>query len=411
MKRILFFTSARSDFGTIKLLIKQSTKPQWDMEPFLLVSGSHFLKSKGYTYTEIEEENLLLEDHVFQISNFSEEADAHTLCTGIGKTLVSISDLLLQREFDGIIIFGDRYELFTLTVPALMHKVPLFHISGGEVTEGAIDDSVRHATTKLSHIHLVANKHYAKNISLMGEEDWRIQIVGECDLDNLYTDALTSKEEISEKFGIDLNAKVILVTFHPSTLDEAPIVVQINSLLSALENFVDKFQIVFTAPGNEIGADYITNRIREFICRHPNCRFVDHLGSRNYLTVLKNSQVIVGNSSSGIVEAPSLCIPSVDVGSRQKNRLAAKSVVHVGYNSDEIVNGIRMCLSEEFRNGIKDVDNPYDPYKDGRGSERAIRAISNALNMSKEKLLIKRFDNSLNSKEWNYLLRGDMNEK
>ncbi|HPP10943.1 MAG TPA: UDP-N-acetylglucosamine 2-epimerase [Defluviitoga tunisiensis] len=404
MKKILFFTSARSDFGTIRLLIKEAKKHKV-FEAFLLISGSHFLESKGYTYKEIEYESLLPEVNTFKLSEFPDGVTPHVLCVGIGETLVEISEFFSGNNFDGIVICGDRYELFTITVPALLHKIPVFHISGGEITEGVIDDNVRHATTKLAHIHFVANRIYARNVSLMGEEDWRIQIVGECELDNIYNGGTSSKKEIMEKFSINLDNDTLLVTMHPSTLDLIPFENQIDNLLKALEKFTANFQIVFTAPGNEIGADYFTRKIREFVDEHPNSKFVEHFGSRNYISVLKFAKVVIGNSSSGIVEAPSLGTPTINIGNRQRNRLSADSVIHVSYEIDEIVKALQLVLSSSFREKIRNVENPYDPYKDGKGAERIVNTIINALELKKEKVLIKKFDNSLHEEEWNFLLR------
>lgn len=399
--KLLFFTSSRSDYGPFKPLIVLSKK---FFDTYLLISGSHFLKNKGNTYAEIINDNILDNDKIFKISSFKENDDSKSLCEGIGNTLVNISNLFEELKFDGIVILGDRYELFTITIPALMYKIPIFHISGGEITEGVIDDLVRHSTTKLSHIHLVSTYEYAKNISLMGEEDWRINIVGECGLDNIYKGKIATKEEVYDKFGINLDEDIILVTYHPSTLDNLQSFEQINPVLQALKHFAEEFTIVFTGSGHEEGASIIENEIEKFVNKYKSTYFVKHFGSRYYLSVLKNSKVVVGNSSSGIIEAPSLNVPTVNIGNRQKNRLSAKSVINVGYDVDEIIHSIRKAINLKDSNDKTIFLNPYDPYMDGRGSERIIKVIQNAFKLGKEKLLSKKFDNTLNKNGWNYLL-------
>lgn len=401
MKKVLFFTSARSDYGLLKPLIKLSNNK---FDSYLLVSGSHFLKKKGFTYKEIEEDMILDKNKIFKISSFNEKNDNLNLCINIGNSIIDISRFFENNSFDCIILLGDRYELFTITLPALMYKIPIFHISGGEITEGVIDDNVRHATTKLSHIHFVANKEYAKNVSLMGEEDWRICITGENGLDNIHSNDLSSKEYIKENYDIDLNKESILITYHPSTLDSLSSVEQISPILNVLQKYSSKYQIIFTGCGNEKGSDLIENEIKRFVKNNKNCFFVSHFGRKNYLKVLQKISLVLGNSSSGIVEAPSFYVPTVNIGNRQLNRLAAESVLHCNYNENEIEKTINIALSKDFKNRILNVYNPYDPYKDGKNSERIIIAIQNALNLDKEKLITKKFINKVNQEEWNYLL-------
>jgi len=403
MKKILFFTSARSDYGLLKPLIRKS-KEFFDV--YLLVSGSHFLRSKGYTFDEIYEDGILEESKIFKISAFSEEHDVKNLGIGVGESIKLISEIFSENLFDAVIILGDRYELFSVTFPALMYKIPVFHISGGEITEGVIDDSVRHATTKLSHIHLVANETYAENVSLMGEEDWRINIVGENGLDNIYIKDISSKEYIFEKFGINLNKESILVTYHPSTLESISPENQIKPLINVLKKYTDKYQIIFTGSGNEEGSEIIENLISEFAGNSSNVFFVKHFGIKNYLRVMRESKCVLGNSSSGIVEAPSFKVPTVNIGSRQKNRMAAKSVFNCDYNEEEIYNILFKILNSKFDGDF--FNNPYDPYRDGKGSERIVKVIKNSLSTDKEKLIIKKFVNAVNKEQWNSLLRGEL---
>ena len=405
MKKIAVFTSTRADYGPLKpVIIKLNEYFNVD----LIVSGGHFLESKGYSYNEIIEDNLVKEENIIKVEFFLDGYSSQALSKSIGVAQISFAQVLEERKYKGMVILGDRYELFGISVPAMLYGIPLFHISGGEITEGVIDDSIRHAHTKLSQVHLVANNIFANNVSLMGEEDWRICIVGECGLDDIYNFSQVDNEEIKNKFNIDLNKNTFLITFHPSNFEYKFLIEeQINSLLKALKEYKD-YQKVFTAPGVEKGSEIITKNIKSFIAKDKNSLFIESLGRKNYLNVLKRSKIVIGNSSSGIVDAPSLGIPTINIGNRQKNRISAKSVINCFCNEKEIEKALNKALSSSFQAFCKTVDNPYDPYKDGRNSERIVCAIKKALEIPKEKLMIKKFDTKINKNEWNYLL-GDFN--
>jgi len=403
MGKIAVFTSTRADYGLLKPVIIKLNE-YFDVD--LIVSGGHFLESKGYSYNEIIEDNLVKEENIVRVEFFLNGCSSQALSKSIGVAQISFAQVLEKRKYKGIVILGDRYELFGISVPAILYGIPLFHISGGEITEGVIDENVRHAHTKLSQVHLVANNIFANNVSLMGEEDWRICIVGECGLDDIYNFSRLNNEEIKNKFNIDLNKNIFLITFHPSTFEyKFSIEEQINSLLKALKEYKD-YQKIFTAPGVEKNSAIITEKIRDFVAKNNNSIFIESLGRRNYLNVLKRSKIVIGNSSSGIVEAPSLGIPTINIGNRQKNRISAESVINCSYPSREIKKAIEKALNSTFQIFCRTVDNPYDPYKDGRNSERIVCAIKKALEIPKEKLMIKKFNTKINKSKWNYLL-GD----
>jgi GDP/UDP-N,N'-diacetylbacillosamine 2-epimerase (hydrolysing) len=401
MKQIAVFTSTRADYGLLKPVIIRLNK-YFDVD--LIVSGGHFLESKGYSYNEIIEDNLVKERNIVRVEFFLDRCSSQALSKSIGVAQISFAQVLEERKYKGIVILGDRYELFGISVPAMLYGIPLFHISGGEITEGVIDENVRHAHTQLSQVHLVANNIFANNVSFMGEEDWRICIVGECGLDDIYNFSRVSNKEIKNKFNIDLNKNTFLITFHPSTFDyDFSIEEQITSLLKVLDKYKN-YQKIFTAPGVEKDSEIITQNIKSFIAKNKNSLFIESLGRKNYLNILKRSKVVIGNSSSGIVEAPSLGIPTINIGNRQKNRLNAKSVINCSCNEKEIEKALNKALSSSFQTFCKTVDNPYDPYKDGRNSERIVYAIKKALEIPKEKLMIKKFDTKINKSKWNYLL-------
>lgn len=404
--RIAILTTARSDFGPLKRVIYNSAQ---SFNVDLLVAGSHFLASRGSTVQEIEDElrflprvNLVSFDAM--VDGSSPEDQVQTLAS----TQLKASAWFAQNLYDALLFLGDRWELWGVTLPAFLHGIPLAHISGGEVTEGVIDENVRHAHTKMAGLHFVAAEEYARNISLMGEEDWRICVSGECGLDLIHNAEMASELEVKARFGIDLGLKTILVTFHPSTLDYQTVVEdQVGAMLVALDGF-SELQIVFTAPGVESGAEVVLASIRHFVESHENAVLVEHFGSRNYLAVMSRSAVVVGNSSSGLVEAASFGVPAVNIGNRQKNRLASESVQHVPYDERAIAEAIKYAVSEDFQAYARTCRNPYDPYGDGLNSMRIIRGLECALaTCTREQLRLKKFDNEVRRNEWNRLLQSE----
>lgn len=403
--RIAVLTTARSDFGLLKRVIHLAAG-RFGVD--LLVAGSHFVRSRGETVHDVEHEfGADASVRITRFANAQEEiASAHGQVECIAQTQIAASRWFAANACDLLLFLGDRWELWGVTLPAFLHGVPLAHISGGEVTEGVIDDAVRHSHTKLSCLHFAAADSYAHNISRMGEEDWRISVVGECGLDAMHSGDLATADEVRGQFGVDLAQDTLLATFHPSTLDmQAPVQAQVDAYLQALSRFPDH-QIVFTAPGVELGGDVVLAALRQFVAAHPNARLVEHFGSRYYLAVLRASKAIVGNSSSGVVEAASFGVPAVNVGRRQQNRLAAECVQHVPCSTPEIEAAIRRALAGEYQAFARRCTNPYDPFRDGKNSLRIVDAVERALTaVPREQLKIKKFDTDVHPEQWNTLLR------
>jgi len=402
-KRIAILTTSRSDFGLLLPVIRHATT-RFAVD--LLVSGAHFLGGRHDSLQEIQaaqaelpQLNVVLFDIPLQ------ETTAEQQVAAVAAMQLAASRWFASHPVDLLLFLGDRWELWGVTLPAFLHGIPLAHISGGEVTEGVIDDSVRHAHSKLASLHFVAAEAYARNLSSMGEEDWRISVVGECGLDVIHQADIASDAEIRQRFGVDLSRDTLLVTYHPSTLEsETPVAAQIHSLLAALHTFSD-MQIVFTAPAAEQGADVVLAAIADFVQQNPNSLFVPHFGRRNYLAVMRRVKAVLGNSSSGIVEAASFGVPALNIGARQQNRLAAESVLHLPYDADAIAHALRRVLSTSFQTFARQCANPYDPFLDGKNAWRIVQAIDHALGgYSREQLRRKRFDTTLRSDAWNSLL-------
>jgi GDP/UDP-N,N'-diacetylbacillosamine 2-epimerase (hydrolysing) len=403
--RIAILSTARSDFGLLKPVIRLAAE-RFDVD--LLVAGSHFLRSRGETVQDVEREfGNHPAVHMTRFAHMQQDiSSAHAQVQSIAETQFAASQWFEANPCDLLLFLGDRWELWGVTLPAFLHGVPLAHISGGEVTEGVIDDAVRHSHTKLACLHFAAADAYAHNISRMGEEDWRISVVGECGLDAIHSGDIATTAEVREHFGLDLAKDTLLAAFHPSTRDEqVPVETQVTSFLEALSRFPDH-QVVFTAPGAELGGDAVLSALRQFVAAHPNARLVEHFASRFYLAVLRASKVVVGNSSSGVVEAASLGVPAVNVGQRQKNRLAAESVQHVPCQAIEIEAAIRRALAGESQVLARTCVNPYDPFRDGKNSLRIVDALERALTaVPRSQLKVKKFDTELHPEQWNALLK------
>jgi UDP-hydrolysing UDP-N-acetyl-D-glucosamine 2-epimerase len=402
--RIAVLTTARSDFGLLRRVIHLAAE-RFGVD--LLVAGSHFVRSRGETVRDVEREfGAHARVRITPFAVMQDDVSApHAQVQCIAQTQLAASQWFGANPCELLLFLGDRWELWGVTLPAFLHGVPLAHISGGEVTEGVIDDAVRHSHTKLSSLHFAATDVYARNISRMGEEDWRISVVGECGLDAMHSGDLATADEVRDQFGVDLAKDTLLAAFHPSTLDtQEPVQAQVGAFLQALSRFPGH-QIVFTAPGVEVGGDVVLAALRHFVAAHPNARLVEHFGSRFYLAVLRAAKAIVGNSSSGVVEAPSFGVPAVNVGRRQQNRLAAECVQHVPCNAREIEAAIRRALAGEYQTFARGCSNPYDPFRDGKNSLRIVDAVERALTaIPRPQLKVKKFDTDVHPEQWNALL-------
>ncbi|MDQ0285617.1 UDP-hydrolyzing UDP-N-acetyl-D-glucosamine 2-epimerase [Desulfofundulus luciae] len=277
---------------------------------------------------------------------------------------------------DILLVLGDRHELLAAATAAVIARIPIAHIAGGESTEGVIDEQVRHALTKMAHLHFTSTFEYARRIRQMGEEAWRIHVVGAPGVENILLGELMTPEEIVERFGIDVAGPTLLVTYHPETLTvDHNLTEQVNALISALREFRD-FQQIITYPGTEVGFQKIISAWEAYAAEFPNVKLYKSLGSRGYLGVMKHAAAVVGNSSSGIIEAPSFKVPTINIGDRQKGRIRAESVIDVPCRKEDILAALRRALyDEQFRRQVRQVKNPYDPHGDGNVSGRVVSVL------------------------------------
>ena len=284
--------------------------------------------------------------------------------------MIQIAQGFERLKPDMLLILGDRYEIFAAAICAMTMNIPIAHISGGEITEGAMDEQIRHAITKMAHIHFPGAECYAENIKKMGEESWRIFNVGDPGIENIKNTKLMTKEEIKEDIDIDIDEETLLITYHPVTLEIEDLPSQISNLLEALSE-LDK-KMIITYPNADYGSDYIIKELNKFSKENNKVYLFKNLGNRRYLSIMKNCGAVVGNSSSALVEAPYLKVPVVDIGNRQKGRLKAENIISCSNDSKDIISAVNKSLSSEFKGKVKNVKSLYG---EGSTSEEIVKVL------------------------------------
>jgi len=274
--------------------------------------------------------------------------------------------------------------MYAAALAALSFKIPVAHLHGGELTEGAFDDALRHSLTKLSHLHFVSTQEYARRVIQLGEEPWRVMFAGALGLDNLAAVTLLSAEELERKFSVKLDKPFLLVTFHPVTLEYERTDRHMDGLLAALG--AAQMPAVLTLPNADTGSRTVLRRLQQFVGQNEAARMVPNLGTQAYFSMMKLAAAMVGNSSSGIIEAPSFGLPVVNIGTRQQGRLRAANVIDVGYECEPLLQGIRKACSPEFRESLRNLVNPY--YAGGAAQRMAERLKTVPLD---QRLIVKRF--------------------
>jgi UDP-hydrolysing UDP-N-acetyl-D-glucosamine 2-epimerase len=370
-------TTSRADYGSL-LPVLRCIQSDPELSLVLLVGGSHF--APGNTVQAIEADAFPIAARIE--SQLASDAP-RDVALSAGQGLMDFAEALAEHQPDILLISGDRYEMLAVAAAATALRVPLAHISGGEVTEGALDDGIRHALTKLSHLHFVANEDSAQRVQQMGEESWRVHVTGDPGLDFLRDISLLSREELAQDLGIPLHSPLVSVTFHPATISPTPLEEQITALLDALADFDGT--LVISAPNTDTGSAIIRQKWAVFCGQHPYALMVHSLGQRRYYSLLSHADAMIGNSSSGIWEAPSFRLPVVNVGERQGGRLRAANVLDVGYDPAAIRATLQTALTPSFQASLAALVNPYG---DGMAAPRIVNHLKSA---AYPELLFKKF--------------------
>ncbi|RMH72104.1 MAG: UDP-N-acetylglucosamine 2-epimerase (hydrolyzing) [Gemmatimonadetes bacterium] len=346
-RTIAIFTTTRAEFGLFLPLL-QAINADPDLRYLLFVGGTHLAVEHGYTLTEIQEQKYPVTDTFDYLLN---ENTSFSLSRSMGVASIELAHLFQHYSFDAICILGDRYELLPIVTTAILFKKPIFHINGGEKTEGVIDEQIRHMVTKASHLHFVACEEYAQNVRRMGEPANRIIITGALGIDNIVNLKKIPKSDLYENLGLNPDQQTVLLTYHPVTLEfEVPPEKQISNLFEALSHF--KFQVVVTAPNIEVNRDKLLRLIKENVAKNDHYHYFDSLGVLRYHSLIPHCLFVIGNSSSGILEVPFFRIPTVNIGDRQQGRLRHLSIIDTDYSVPSIMSGIHKAQDVEFRKSL-----------------------------------------------------------
>ena len=354
MKKICVVTGTRAEYGLLYWLLKEIEADK-ELELQVIVTGMHLSPEFGLTYKEIEKE--------FKINKKIEMLLSSDTSVGISKSMglaqISFAESYDELKPDVVVVLGDRYEIFSATSAAMIARIPIAHIHGGEKTEGAFDESIRHSITKMSHLHFTATEEYKNRVIQLGENPSRVFNVGGMGIENIKRLELLNKKEFEKSIEFKLNIKNILVTFHPVTLENSTAKEQFQQLLDAIDELEDT-NIIFTKANSDTDGRVINQMIDEYVTKNSHKSIVfTSLGQLRYLSALQYVDAVVGNSSSGLAEAPSFKIGTINIGDRQKGRIKASSVIDCEPNKDSILKSFEKLYSKEFQETLKTTINPY----------------------------------------------------
>lgn len=365
-RKIGIVTGTRAEYGLLFWLMKEIEADK-DLELQLIVTGMHLSPEFGLTYKEIEKD--------FKIDKKVEMLLSSDTAIGISKSMglaqISFAEVYDDLTPDILVVLGDRYEIFSAVSAAMIANIPIVHLHGGETTEGAFDESIRHSITKMSHLHFTATDEYRDRVIQLGEHPNRVFNVGGLGIDNIKKLELLTKEEFEESINFKLNKKNILITFHPVTLENATAQEQFQTLLDVV-NELEETNIIFTKANSDTDGRIINSMIDEYVSQYKDKSVVfTSLGQLRYLSALQYVDAVVGNSSSGLIEAPSFNIGTINVGDRQKGRIMADSVISCSGDRVSVNKGFEKLYSEKFQTKLKQVENPYG----GGGASKKIKTL------------------------------------
>lgn len=349
-------TGTRAEFGLLLPLVKLLKKETSGIVLQIIATGAHLSPEFGLTYQEIEKAGFEINEKVEMLLS----ADSDTaIAKSVGLGIIGMTDALSRLKPNWVVLLGDRFEAFAAASAAYLQKIPIAHLHGGETTEGAMDEGFRHAITKLSYLHFTSTEIYRKRVIQMGESPDRVFNVGAIGLDNVFTMPLMNKQDLSLSLNFSLDRSYGLVTFHPATLENAKPQDQFQELLKALDSHPD-LKLIFTFPNADAHGRSLIALIESYVEKNQHrAKAYVSLGQLRYLSAMKYAAVVIGNSSSGIIEAPSFGVPTVNIGDRQKGRIVSDSTINTTVNAAQISTAIKTALSPDFRAKHLQISNPY----------------------------------------------------
>ena len=358
MRKICVVTGTRAEYGLLcRLMRLMQESPDTQLQ--VIATNMHLSPKYGNTYQEIEKDGFTI-DCKIPIIDENAEDNAVTTVKSMATALSGFAEAYNTLKPDLVVVLGDRYEILAAATAALIERIPIAHLHGGEVTEGAYDDAIRHSITKMSHLHFTSTEEYRKRVIQLGEQPDRVFYVGAPGVENIKKFPLMSKEEVEESVNFKLDENTILVTYHPVTLGKHTAEKDIKEFIGALEERKD-LRVFFTMPNSDTGSQAIVDAINEFVANNSDRAIAyKSLGIKRYLSVMKYAGAVVGNSSSGLLEVPSFGIPTLNIGDRQKGRMAADSVYNCETDKESILKGLDVIMSPAFKKKAAETHNPYE---------------------------------------------------
>ncbi len=369
MRRICFVTGSRAEYGLLRWIMEEIRQDS-ELDLQLVVTGMHLSREFGFTYEEIEEDGFKIDRKIEILTSSDTSVD---IAKSMGIAMIGFANAFNELRPDLIVVLGDRFEIFSAASVALILCIPVAHIHGGETTEGAFDESLRHAITKMSHLHFVANESYRQRVIQLGEQPNQVFLVGGLGVDAIKRLNLLTRPELEDSLDFKLGKKSLLITYHPETLDAPSAEKQMEELLAALAILKDT-QLIFTLPNSDTNSRILIKMIQEFVSHHKNARAYNSLGQLKYLSCISQVDAVVGNSSSGLSEVPSFKKGTINIGDRQGGRLQAISVINCEPTRKSISNAFAKLYSFDFQSSLPDVINPYG---EGGASEKIASIIKN----------------------------------
>ncbi|AOX03988.1 UDP-N-acetyl-D-glucosamine 2-epimerase, UDP-hydrolysing [Moorena producens PAL-8-15-08-1] len=366
-RKICVVTGTRADYGLLRWVMERIRQAP-DLELQVVATGMHLSPEFGLTYREIEKDGFTIDRKVEMLLS-SDTATGVAKSMGLG--LIGFGDTFQDLEPDVILVLGDRFEIFAAVAAALMARIPVAHLHGGETTEGAFDEAIRHSITKMSHLHFVAAEEYCKRVIQLGEHPDRVFLVGGLGIDNIKRLKLLDREALEDALGFTLGKKNLLITFHPVTLEHSSSAEQMAELLAVLDG-LDDTHLIFTMPNADTDGRVLFSMIEAFVASHRNARAYTSLGQLRYLSCIQQVDGVVGNSSSGLAEVPSFRKGTINIGDRQRGRLKADSVIDCTPDRHGISTAIHRLYSPEFQETLKTVRNPYG---EGGASDKIVHHL------------------------------------
>lgn len=357
MRKICVFTGTRADYGIMSRLIRLIDKDS-ELQLQIIATNMHLSPEFGMTYKEIETDGFKIDKKVEMMLSSD---TANGTVKSMGLALIGFADALDELNPDLAVILGDRYEMLAAAEACLINKVPIAHIAGGAISEGAYDDAIRHSITKMSHLHFTETDEYRKRVIQLGENPNRVWSTGALGVNNIRNEQIMPLPELESSLNFHLGEKFLLITFHPVTMENATAADQCDSLLAALDEVKCEYQLLFTLPNSDTDGRVIIQKIKDYVGRNSDKAFaITSLGKKRYYSALKYTTAVVGNSSSGLVEAPSFSIPTLNIGNRQQGRTRGETVIDVPATLEGMREGLKKALSHEFIAKCKTATNPYE---------------------------------------------------